>query len=139
MSNTETFIVPSDANAIALIARGLDTPIVMLNLLRFRDQADYGHAPDLAPDTPISGAAAYEIYRAGIEPLLTDSGGKVLFDGAGGHWFIGPEGEGWDHVLLVQQASIGAFLNFAGNAKAQELGLHRTAALADSRLLPLTP
>jgi hypothetical protein len=133
-----TYVTPSDGNAAALIARGMDTPVVMLNLLRFRDLADYGHAPDLAPDEPISGAAAYELYRAGIEPLLRASGGEVLFDGVGGRWFIGPEGEGWDHVLLVRQASVGAFLAFAQNPEAQRIGRHRTAALADSRLLPLS-
>ncbi len=133
-----TYITPSDANAAALIARGMGSPVVMLNLLRFRDVADYSHATELAPEAPISGAAAYDLYRAGIEPLLLASGGEVLFDGVGGRWFIGPEGEGWDHVLLVRQASIGAFLAFAQDPEAQRIGHHRTAALADSRLLPLT-
>ena len=30
--------------------------VVMLNLLRFREVADYSAYPDLAPPTPISGA-----------------------------------------------------------------------------------
>jgi len=42
----------------ALFARGISGEVVMLNMLRFRDVADYSESPELAPDTPISGAAA---------------------------------------------------------------------------------
>lgn len=137
------WLSPTDTTAKALIARGLDSPVVMLNLLKFRKIADYSHAPELAPElapeAPITGAQAYARYTAAITPLLCASGGAVLFSGTGGDWFIGPDGEGWDHVLLVRQASVGAFLAFAQNPAAQAAGKHRTAALADSRLLPLTP
>ena len=132
------YLAPTDDNARALLARRLDGPVVMLNLLRFRDVADYAQAPDLAPPTPISGAEAYALYARVILPLLTASGGEILFEGTGGAWFIGPEGEAWDRVLLVRQASVARFLAFANDPTAQRVGGHRTAALADSRLLPLT-
>lgn len=132
-----SYLAPTDRSAGALIARGMQTPVCMLNLLRFRGTADYTHAPELAPATPISGEAAYGLYMVGIRPLLEASGGEVLFDGHGGEWFIGPEGDGWDRVLLVRQASVAAFLAFAQDPEAQRIGHHRTAALADSRLLPL--
>lgn len=134
-----TYIAPTERTAAALIARGMDTPVVMLNLLKFRDFADYTQTPDLAPSTPITGAEAYALYADGITPLLIASGGNVLFEGNGGAWFIGPEGEGWDKVLLVRQANVASFLAFAQCREAQLLGHHRTAALADSRLLPLVP
>ncbi len=133
-----THIAPTNRTAAALIARGMDRPVVMLNLLKFREIADYSAAPDLAPARPISGAEAYALYSAGITPLLQALGGEVLFEGRGGDWFIGPEGEGWDHVLLVRQASVSSFLAFAQSPEAQRLGAHRTAALEDSRLLPLS-
>lgn len=132
------YLAPTDAAARALIARGMSTPVVMLNLLRFRDLADYSHAPDMAPASPIGGFEAYDRYARGILPLLKATGGDVLFEGTGGDWFIGPEGEGWDKVLLVRQASVASFLAFARDPEAIRLGAHRTAALADSRLLPLT-
>ena len=133
------YLAPTDTTAIATLNRGLQGPVVMLNLLKFRTFADYAHAPHLAPTEPISGCEAYARYEAGIAPLLADSGGAVLFAGSGGGWFIGPEGEGWDRVLLVRQASLERFFAFAGDPEAQEIGHHRTAALADSRLLPLAP
>jgi len=134
-----THIAPTNSGAVALISRGLDSPIVMLNLLKFREIADYSDAPELAPPEPITGAEAYARYEAGIAPLLAASGGEVLFSGTGGVWFIGPEGAGWDRVLLVRQASVANFLAFAQDPAAQRFGAHRTAALADSRLLPLSP
>ena len=133
------YLAPTDTTARALFARGLDTPMVMLNLLRFREIADYAAAPEHAPDHPISGAEAYDRYATGILPRLRASGGDVLFEGSGGAWFIGPDGEGWDHAILVRQASVRAFLAFAEDPVAIELGHHRTAALSDSRLLPLSP
>lgn len=132
-------IAPTDRSASALIARGMDTPVVMLNLLRFRAIADYGATPDLAQTQPVTGAEAYARYQGGIAPLLRATGGEVLFSGTGGAWFIGPEAERWDRVLLVRQASVASFLAFAQNPEAQRLGHHRTAALADSRLLPMAP
>lgn len=134
-----SYLAPTDRTATATLARGLQGPVVMLNLLKFRDIADYAHAPHLAPVDPIPGRAAYALYEAGIAPLLAASGGAVLFSGSGGDWFIGPEGEGWDRVLLVRQASLARFFAFAGDPEAAEIGHHRTAALADSRLLPLVP
>lgn len=133
------YLAPTDTTARALIARGMDAPVVMLNLLAFRQTANYDHAPHLAPAGPVTGAEAYARYADGILPLLRATGGEILFEGRGGAWFIGPEADGWDHVLLVRQASVAAFLTFAQDPRAVELGHHRTAALSDSRLLPLTP
>ena len=134
-----THIAPTDAAAVALFRRMPPEtgPVHMLNLLRFRARADYSANPELAPAEPISGAEAYALYAAGIKPLLTASGGAVVFEGAGGGWFIGPEAERWDRVLLVRQASLASFLAFASDPAAQAMQGHRTAALEDSRLLPL--
>ena len=69
-------------------------------------------------------------------PYLIASGGKLLFLGEGGTFFIGPQAERWDRVMLVRQRSVGALMAFATN-EAYLAGIgHRTAAL-DSRLLPL--
>jgi len=71
-------------------------------------------------------------------PYLIETGGHLLLSADGGRFLIGPQTERWDAVLLIQQDSIDAFLSFAQN-DAYLVGLgHRTAALEDSRLLPLT-
>jgi hypothetical protein len=72
-------------------------------------------------------------------PYLAASGGDLLFLGEGGPCLIGPEGERWDRVMLVKQSSVQAFIPFALNhGYLAGLG-HRTAAIANSRLLPLIP
>ncbi len=132
-----SFLDPTQQSASQLIARDIGGPIVMLNLLRFRDIADYSATPDIAPPEPISGAEAYRLYADHTMPYLTASGGEVLLDGLGGHYFIGPSEERWDHVLLIRQRSIEDFFAFAGDpGYLAGLG-HRTAALEDSRLLPI--
>lgn len=117
--------------------RGFAGKVVMLNLLRFRAVADYSTAPELAPDEPISGEAAYRLYMSHTMPHLESSGGRLLFYGRGGPFLIGPHDERWDAAMLVEQSSAAAFLAFAANADYLAGIGHRTAALEDSRLLPL--
>ena len=111
----------------------------MLNLIRYREVANYSTCPELAPSTPISGAAAFQRYIEHTFPFLRESGGDLLFLGAGGPFLIGPQAEHWDLAMLVRQSSVDSFLAFASNA-GYLAGLgHRTAALEDSRLLSLVP
>jgi hypothetical protein len=117
--------------------RGIAGKVVMLNLLRFRPIADYSTAPELAPHEPISGEAAYRLYMSHTMPHLENSGGRLLFYGRGGPFLIGPHDERWDAAMLVEQASPAAFMAFASNADYLAGIGHRTAALDDSRLLPL--
>ena len=112
-------------------------PVVMLNLLRFRERADYSHAPGLEPVGGCSGREAYDRYMREMLPLLEASGGAVLFSGTSAPFLIGPQDEIWDHVLLVRQASKAAFLAFASDPDAQRITAHRMAAISDSRLLPI--
>jgi uncharacterized protein (DUF1330 family) len=129
-------IDPSPTAGRALMLRGLNGPVVMLNLLRFRTMADYSATPAIAPVRPISGREAYDLYVAHTLPYLIRSGGTVLFDGDGGDMLVGPDGERWDRVMLIRQASLDSFMAFAGNAEYLAGLGHRSAALADSRLLP---
>ena len=132
-----TYLEPMPDAGHALFTRGISGPVVMLNLLRLRVVADYAATPEQAPATPISGAAAYDLYIAHTLPLLRKSGGDVIFLGKGGAFFIGPPGDGRDLAMLVRQASLGDFAAFASDAVYLAGIGHRTAAVSDSRLLPL--
>ncbi|MDX6600141.1 MAG: hypothetical protein QOE87_4028 [Gaiellales bacterium] len=109
----------------------------MLNLLRFREQADYSSCPELAPTSPISGSDAYDLYVRHTLPFLTATGGSVELYGVGGHNFIGPADERWDLVMAIRQSSVEDFFAFATNADYLAGVGHRTAALEDSRIIPL--
>lgn len=134
---TARYIEPTMEAGRALMLRGLVGPVSMLNLLRFRAVADYSVTPSLAPSEPISGAQAFRRYIDHTMPHLIASGGEIKFLGVGGPWFIGPDSERWDMAMLVRQHSLVAFMAFAANEAYLEGIGHRTAAIEDSRLLPL--
>ena len=131
------YLEPTQTAGRALFMRQITGPVVMLNLLRLRETADYSKSPHLAPNEPISGAAAFERYIEHTLPHLRRSGGELLFVGSGGPFLIGPDAERWDLVMLVRQSSVAAFMAFAADTDYLAGLGHRTAALEDSRMLPL--
>ena len=135
---TPTYLEPTQEQGRAFFTRHIAGSVVMLNLLRFRDTADYSAAPGLRPGSAISGEEAYRLYMEHTLPYLKASGGEILFYGRGGDFFIGPDNERWDAAMLVRQSSVASFLAFASNPDYLAGIGHRTAALEDSRLLPLT-
>ena len=134
---TERFLEVSQEAGAALFARSISGEIIMLNLLRFRDVADYSANPELEPGKPISGAEAYQKYIDHTLPFLRKSGGDLIFLGKGGKYLIGPQEEQWDLVMLVRQKSLADFMAFSTNQEYLSGLGHRTAALEDSRLLPI--
>jgi hypothetical protein len=132
-----TYLDVTEEAGRALFMRRIAGAVVMLNLLRFRARADYSATPHLAPPEPIDGATAYQRYIEHTLPLLRKSGGDVMFLGRGGAFLIGPPDERWDAALLVRQRSVADFIAFASDKEYLAGVGHRTAALEDSRLLPL--
>lgn len=130
--------MPTQEAGRKLVMRQIQGPVVMLNLLRFRETADYSGSPELKPNKPISGKEAYQLYIEHTRPFLARSGGEILLMGEGGEFLIGPANETWDAVLLVKQKSVDSFIAFESDREYMKGIGHRTAALADSRLLPIT-
>lgn len=127
------WIEPSPEQLQKFVAEASDeTPIVMINLLKYRDHADY---PPGSGAEPCSGREAYQRYGARVTPMIADAGGKILWLGNVQRTVIGPEGETWDDALLVQYASRKAFLAMVSRPDYRKAAMHRTAALADSRLI----
>jgi len=126
-------VVNPTADHIQAFAREApdDEPIVMLNLLRFRDRADYGGSAG----GEVSGRTAYDRYSKAVLPLLFEVGGLPLWMGKARANVIAPEGESWDEVLLVHYPARRAFLRMVESEAYQAIMHHRTAALADSRLI----
>jgi uncharacterized protein (DUF1330 family) len=110
-----------------------EAPIVMINLLRYRDRAEYPSGSDAEP---CSGREAYQRYGAKVTPMLAEVGGKILWLGNAKRTLIGPEDETWDDAILVAYPSRKAFLSMVTRPDYQQAVMHRSAALADSRLIP---
>jgi hypothetical protein len=134
---SKKYLEPTQKAGAALFGREIKGEIVMLNLLRFREIADYSLNPELMPPEPISGRLAYQKYIDHTLPILEATGGGIMFLGEGGPYLIGPEEDHWDMAMLIKQKSLTDFMSFASHRKYLEGIGHRTAALEDSRLLPL--
>lgn len=111
-----------------------DMPVVMLNLLRFRDQAAYEDTLEVC-----SGREAYKRYSQTSLQTIAAVGGSVIFSGKAHESLIAPPGETWHQVFLVRYPSVAAFRAMLSMPQYQASVRHRTAALQDSRLTPITP
>jgi uncharacterized protein (DUF1330 family) len=103
-------------------------PVLMLNLLRFKEQAD-------GIDEGVTGAEAYARYGAAVEPFLEGVGGRVRLAVAPQQSVIGPPRTEWDLVVLAEYPSRAKFLEMATNPEYLKIHAHREAALQDSRLI----
>jgi len=110
-------------------------PILMLNLLRYNDQATY---PSGSQHSPCSGREAYARYSRVALPKVQASGGAVEVRTKAHAALIAPPDEQWDDILLVSYPSKEAFLAMIGDSDYQAAAEHRSAALADSRLIGTT-
>lgn len=109
-----------------------DGSIMMINLLRFADEASY---PADFDAEPCSGAEAYRRYGAATQPYLEKVGGELIWAAPAHATVIGPEGESWDMAFGVRYPSRKAFLAMATDPGYLAVVPHRSAALADSRLI----
>jgi uncharacterized protein (DUF1330 family) len=121
-------IVPTQRQLEQLQAASGEQPVVMLNLLRFKDSAD-------GVDAGVSGLEAYARYGAAAAPFLAGVGGRVLMAVQARSMVIGPAALEWDMAILVEYPSAKKFLEMASDPEYLQIHAHRDAALADSRLI----
>ena len=109
-----------------------DTPINMLNLIRFNTTAVY---PD---GERVSGAKAYARYGEHSGPIFRKLGGEILWRGRGECMLIGPADEAWDVAFVARYPSAAAFMAMVTDPDYQAIVIHRQLAVADSRLVRLS-
>ncbi len=121
-------------------AIGEDTPFVMLNLLRYKEQADYGIGSE---HTPCSGREAYyqryvPAFAAIAARLENTKRFKPAFVGSVLQALVNSPDEPWDDVVLVEYGNYAAFRDVAESADYErEAAPHRRAALANWRLIAM--
>ncbi|OBG55349.1 MULTISPECIES: DUF1330 domain-containing protein [unclassified Mycobacterium] len=99
----------------ALVARPADAPVVMVNLLKFKNPG---------------GLERYLQYGAEVAPHLERVGAKVRFGGTAPAVVIGEGQEPWwDAILLVEYPTPGAFLEMVTTEEYAKVHEHRAAAL----------
>lgn len=108
-------------------------PIHMLNLIHLREQAAY------ADGREATGAEAYAAYGRESRPVFERLGGRQVWLGVPELMLIGPAEEQWDIAFIAEYPSGAAFVEMLRDPAYREAVRHRTAAVADSRLLRLRP
>ncbi len=131
--------VNSDAKAYAAMqALPTDQPFDMLNMIRYKDQADYKKNSGFE-EKGWTGAEAYAEYSRHSSPIAQRAGGSVTYLGMPKLTMIGPMHEQWDAVFIVSYPNLAAFLALVQDPEYQKHAFHRRAAVADSRLIRLMP
>jgi hypothetical protein len=128
------YIDPSRENFQAFKDLPRDSPIQMLNLIKLRAMADYpaGHPNH---DKGLTGAEAYAIYKAGFQELVAGSGAAMIWHPPLECVVTGPADE-WDEIFVMGYPNSGVFMAMVKNEDyARDVLPHRTAAVADSRLI----
>ncbi|HEX7758340.1 MAG TPA: DUF1330 domain-containing protein [Caulobacteraceae bacterium] len=129
---------PSRAQFDAFKALPRDTPIQMLNLVRLKPWADY---PADHPDhgKTITGLEAYRAYGRTSAEVFARVGGRQIWAGRPETVVTGPADEHWDLAFIAEYPGAGAFLAMVTDPDYREHVKHRTAGVADSRLIRLAP
>jgi uncharacterized protein (DUF1330 family) len=115
-----------------------DQPIQMLNLIRLKPLADYpeGHADH---GKGRSGLDAYRAYGRTTAHIFKRVGGRQIWAGKPQVMVTGPQAEAWDLAFIAEYPNSAAFMAMVADPEYRELVKHRTAGVADSRLLRLSP
>ncbi|MBI3678007.1 MAG: DUF1330 domain-containing protein [Proteobacteria bacterium] len=98
-------------------------PVVMVNLVRFRERAADGNG---------SGYDAYLRYSQATMPLIKARGGTVLWAGNAEAVSFGDlKGARWDYVVLVRYPSRAAFLDMMTSDDYATANIHRENSVED--------
>lgn len=127
-------IYPTRQRVEELMADASAEPVVMLNLLKFRDRASYSDGRD----TDLTGRQAYEVYAAAMQKIVEGHGGRFLFAADVASMVIGEVADPWDICALVEYPSAAAFARIATSPEVAEIGLHRAAGLQGQLLIRLS-
>ena len=103
-----------------------EAPIAMLNLLKFKEKAEY----EDGRDTDLTGEQAYAIYSVEVVEHLKKVGGKVSFGGSINRLMLGEAEELWDATFIAKYPSKKAMLKMITDPDYLESNKHRVAGLA---------
>lgn len=119
-------VFPGPEQVAAFFGGAEDGPFVMVNLLKFKNKAEY---PD-GSDAELSGREAYARYGAAVRGCLESVGGSAVFAGAVTELMLGEADELWDMVALAQYPSRAAMMAMVQSPAYQAIEKHRIAGLA---------
>ena len=121
----ENKVKPNDEQMAGFLEGDIDSPIEMVNLLKFKDKAEY----EDGRITELSGEEAYSIYGMEVQEHLKKVGGESIFFGTVERLMLGEVEELWDWVAIAKYPSRKAMLEMMLYPDYQESEKHRSAGL----------
>ena len=121
----ENKVMPNDDQMAEFLESGNDEPIYMVNLLKFKDKAEY---PDKR-ETDLSGKEAYAIYTKEVQHHLAKVGGKGIFGAEVKRLMLGEVDELWDSVAIAKYPNRKAMLDMISDPDYIKSAQHRVAGL----------
>lgn len=118
--NLLNHLIPSSEQIKALMDYPPNTPVVMVNILKYKAKSGKGDE---------SGRDAYKRYMKNVLPFLAAAGGKVVWKGEVQHMVIGDSENAPDTILLVEYPSVQHFLGMATSEEYLKIAGDRKIAL----------
>jgi uncharacterized protein (DUF1330 family) len=122
----ENAVFPGKEQITSFFGGPENGPFVMVNLLKFKETAEYADGSD----ADLSGARAYARYGKGIQACLAVVDGKQIYAGPVTGLMIGEVEELWDMVALVEYPSLAAMQKMMSSPEYRAIEVHRKAGLA---------
>jgi uncharacterized protein (DUF1330 family) len=122
----ENEVFPKDPERVRqMLEPGPDKPIFMVNLLKFKDMAEYKDGRS----TSLSGRDAYMIYGRAVTELLPKYGGRAVFAADVTFLALGQVEELWDEVAIASYPNRRAMFEMSTSKEWREIAVHRDAGL----------
>ena len=118
-------VTPSEAQMQGFLEQGHDEPIYMLNLLKFKERAEY----EDGRDSDLTGEQAYGIYGQAVADLLVKVGGAPVFSASVERLMLGEVEDLWDSAAIAMYPSRQEMLTMISLPEYQEIAVHRSAGL----------
>lgn len=119
-------LMPDEEQLAAFLEPDDGAPVYMVNLLRYKDKAEYADGRE----TDLSGREAYALYTQGVQECLAKVGGGLQFKGQVRRLTIGSVEDLWDDVAIAMYPNRSAMMQMMQLPRMQEIGQHRAAGLA---------
>lgn len=123
--------MPEPQQIQELMSGPQDSPVVMVNLLSFKQDADGGNEG-------MSGEESYMRYGGNMRKFVESKGGRFIWTGRVDSMLIGESDADFQVVALVEYPSRKAFLEITSSPHVAEIGQDRKDGLAGQWLIATT-
>ncbi len=115
-----TQVHPTQNQMTQLMAYPEDTPLTMLNIIKFKSKTEAGNE---------TGKQAYTRYFKNAKKYVKQSGAKLIWKGAVATTVIGNTKNEPDMIFLVEYPSVAHFIKMVSNPDYKKIANDRTIAL----------